>query len=139
VASIVLSNDVLPSIAELVGVITLLLILGVTAFVRHETGSRHSNNGERIAFGLGLGISMALSWDLGLSVFLTIVALIIGGQFISAYLLHERGHLERFVDEYLEGATISQPGDLDESRSWRVLGECTNDSSCISSPAHRKV
>lgn len=93
----------------LLGLVMVVLVLGVIAFVQNEIGLRQSNNAERIAFGLSLGFLWAISWEKGVYAFLVVVAFIVCGQFASAHLLRKYGHLDRFVSEYIDGAIVKQP------------------------------
>lgn len=92
-------------------VAALVLGLGITAFVLNEVGSRASNNYERFLFGLSLGCLLYLAWISGLWLFLGMVSLVVAGQFATAILLRRLRVLDRFINEYLEGAMETLPPD----------------------------
>lgn len=83
---------------------TLVLGLGITAFILNEVGRRASNNYERLLFGFVLGCLLSLAWISGLWTFFGILVLVVVGQFATALLLRRLHVLDRFVNEYLEGA-----------------------------------
>ena len=83
------------------------LVFGVVAFVRNESGSRQSNNYERIAFGVVIGTLLPISWAISPWYFAVVLALLAVGQFASAFVLRRAGLLDRFFSEYLEGAMVS--------------------------------
>ena len=94
------------SVWHLAGIALFTLSLGIVAFVRNESGSRQSNNYERIVFGFALGCLFPVSWALSPWYFGALLLLIVLGQFISAIALRRAGLLDSFFAQYLDGAMI---------------------------------
>lgn len=91
--------------------IAFVLSLGIAVFVLNEAGSRASNNYERLLFGFVLGCLLYLAYISGLWSFLGMLASVVVGQFATALLLRRLCVLDRFVNEYLEGAMDSSSPD----------------------------
>lgn len=104
----------IPSTAILLVSVVFVLSIGIAAFVLNETGNRASNNYERILFGFVLGCLIYTSWLSGPWAFLGLLVLAVVGQFVAALLLRRLCVLDRFVNEYLDGAK-EDPSQADES------------------------
>lgn len=113
-----------PSFITLFVIATFVLGLGITAFVLNEIGKRASNNYERLLFGLLLGCVIYFTWLSGVWPFIGLLVLIVVGQFISALLLRKLGSLDKFLNEYLEGAMV------DSSYSGEKQACCRHFCSC---------
>ena len=94
----------IPSTITLLTATSFVLSCGIAAFVLNEAGIRASNNYERLLFGFVLGCLLYLACISSLWSFLGMLALVVGGQLAAALLLRRLCVLDRFVDEYFEGA-----------------------------------
>lgn len=100
-----------PSSIVLFAAIAFVLSLGIAVFVLNEAGSRASNNYERILFGFVLGCLLYLAYISGLWSFFGVLASVVVGQFATALLLRRLCILDRFANEYIEGAMDRSPPD----------------------------
>jgi len=101
----------IPSTITLLVATAFVLSLGIYVFVLNEAGSRASNNYERLLFGFVLGCLLYLAYISGFWSFFGMLASVIVGQFATALLLRRLCVLDRFVNEYLEGAMDSSISD----------------------------
>lgn len=98
-----------------------VLTLGIAGFIKNESGTRPSNNGERVVFGIVIGASFPLSWALSPWALLVLLVLVVAGQFVSAIALRRLGLLEDFFNQYFEGAVITADGEQDGKEGRRQL------------------
>lgn len=101
----------IPSSITLFVATAFVLSLGIAAFVLNEVGSRASNNYERLLFGFVLGCLLYLAYISGLWSFFGMLVSVVVGQFATALLLRRLCILDRFVNEYIEGAMDRSPPD----------------------------
>lgn len=106
--------------------IAFVLSLGIASFVLNEVGSRASNNYERLLFGFVLGCLLYLAYISGFWSFFAMLALVVAGQFATALLLRRLCVLDRFVNEYIEGAMDRSPtGNKSQVRCGQFFCTCS--------------
>lgn len=96
-----------------------VLVLGIEIFIRNESQSRRSNNLERICFGFVIGAIFTFFLLMNWIVAILALALIVLGQFYTAFRLRRLGILTKFIAEYIEGAAVHhQPEAYFAGRSY---------------------
>lgn len=117
-----------------------VLGLGIAAFVFNEVGSRASNNYERLLFGFAIGCIIYLAWISGPWPFFGMLVLVVVGQFATALLLRRLCVLDRFINEYLEGAMEGMsPDGGSSSRCGQFFCTCNGSTPRLHAPHGNEV